>query len=457
MRSIEMIIVEVEKIIVYFEGENIVELEDPMCDPLKPRKIQFSDISAAAFNIRKAVLMTPCTVRYLILSISRLFKRSHQLSKLLKTEIYFKKEFLQVTGSFKERGARNALIKLTKEEKINGVIAASAGNHALALCYHGEILNIPVTVVMPVTAPLMKITLCRSFGANIVLDGENLSKAKATAMKLAKENNLKYINGYDHPDIIAGQGTIGLEVLEQVENVDAIIVPTGGGGLISGIALAVKTLNPHITVVGVEAETCPSFKRSLEAGTIIETKAASTLADGLAVPLIGGNAMATAQGFIDQMVTVTEKNTALAILRLLEMEKAVVEGAGAVGLAAFIEHKLPQLVGKRVVIILSGGNIDTTVLGRTIERGLAADSRLVHFDVLISDRPGGIAELATLLSHQGVSIKDIFHERAWISKDVFSVRIRAIVETRDNDHAHLLESALKERYKDVNFSDFIEI
>ncbi|VDM49095.1 unnamed protein product [Toxocara canis] len=377
-----------------------------MCDPSNPRKIQFADISAAAYNIRGGVAVTPCT-------------KSGQLSKLLGMELYFKKEFLQATGSFKERGARYALLKLTEEEKRRGVIAASAGNHALALCYHGQSLQIPVT-------------------------------AKQQAMKLAVENKMRYINGYDHPDILAGQGTVGLEILDQVENVDAIIVPIGGGGLIAGIATAVKTLKPDVSVIGVEAETCPSFRSAVEAGHAVGTTCGSTLADGLAVPVVGSNALVTANELVDELVSVSEESVALAILRLIEMEKAIVEGAGAVGLAALLQRKLSNLKGKRVVVVLSGGNIDTTVLGRAIERGLAADSRLVQFDVVVSDRPGGIAELAALLTHQGASIKDIFHERAWVTTDVFSVKVKVVAETRDREHASTLENALRAHYKDVS-------
>ncbi|KHN80158.1 L-threonine dehydratase catabolic TdcB [Toxocara canis] len=413
-----------------------VELIDPMCDPSNPRKIQFADISAAAYNIRGGVAVTPCT-------------KSGQLSKLLGMELYFKKEFLQATGSFKERGARYALLKLTEEEKRRGVIAASAGNHALALCYHGQSLQIPVTVVMPVIAPLMKISLCRSYGATIILHGDNLFAAKQQAMKLAVENKMRYINGYDHPDILAGQGTVGLEILDQVENVDAIIVPIGGGGLIAGIATAVKTLKPDVSVIGVEAETCPSFRSAVEAGHAVGTTWGGGGEDScLAVPVVGSNALVTANELVDELVSVSEESVALAILRLIEMEKAIVEGAGAVGLAALLQRKLSNLKGKRVVVVLSGGNIDTTVLGRAIERGLAADSRLVQFDVVVSDRPGGIAELAALLTHQGASIKDIFHERAWVTTDVFSVKVKVVAETRDREHASTLENALRAHYKD---------
>ncbi|EYC10005.1 hypothetical protein Y032_0058g2936 [Ancylostoma ceylanicum] len=349
---------------------------DPACDPDHPVKITFSDVSSAAFNIKNGVLRTPCN-------------KSANLSKLLDMELYFKKEYLQVTGSFKERGARYALSRLSKEEKERGVIAASAGNHALALSYHGQQLGIPVNVVMPVFAPLMKIGMCRSYGANVILKGDNIGKAKEHAMRLVAEKKFKYINGYDHPDILAGQGTIGLEILEQVPDVDAVVVPVGGAGLIAGIAVAVKTLKPHIQVIAVESDTCPSYTEALKAGKPVMASVRSTLADGLAVPMVGGNALATLEGLVDKHVLVCEESTALSILRLIEMEKAVVEGGGAVGLAAMITGKLPELRGKKVVTILTGGNIDTTVLGRTIERGLAVDGRLIRLEVVVSDRPGG--------------------------------------------------------------------
>ncbi|KAI6197453.1 hypothetical protein M3Y94_01226300 [Aphelenchoides besseyi] len=408
---------------------------DPFSNPAAPRRIGFQDIASAAFNIRDGILVTPTA-------------KSHQLSELLGLQLFFKMEVLQATGSFKERGARYALHRLSTKEANNGVIAASAGNHALALAYHGQQMSIPVTVVMPNFAPLMKISSCRSYGAEVILKGRNIQEARVYAMELSKARDLKYINGFDYPDVIAGQGTIGLEILEQVKNIDAVIVPVGGGGLIAGVALAVKTLKPEILVIGVESETCASFSNALY-DTKHEIFAESSLADGLAVPTVGTNAVHIAKGIVDDIVTVCEESIALAILRLLEMEKSVVEGGGAVGLAALLSGKLPQLKRKRVVNILTGGNIDSTVLGRTIERGLAADGRLVKFDVVVSDRPGGIAELATRIAETGASIKDIFHERAWLAANVFEVRVRIVVETRDREHVEQLHKALSKKYTSV--------
>uniref|UniRef100_A0AC35F6A6 ACT domain-containing protein n=1 Tax=Panagrolaimus sp. PS1159 TaxID=55785 RepID=A0AC35F6A6_9BILA len=358
------------------------------------------------------------------------------------------------TGSFKERGARQALLRLTDEQKKAGVWAASAGNHALALCYHGKKLGIPINVVMPRYAPLMKIDYCVKFGANVIVKGKDMSVTRAIALKSANEFGAVYINGYDHIDILAGAGTIGLELLDQVTDLDAVIIPVGGGGLIAGIATAIKTLYPNIQIIGVEADTCPAFTKSLEAGIPVVTQCLPTLADGLAVPLVGVNAFYTAKDYIDKMVQVSEQSIALAILRLLEWEKVCVEGAGATGIAALMSGKLPELKGKRVATILSGGNIDSTALGRCIDRGLVYDDRLIRFKVIVSDRPGGIAELAKILADSGASIKDMFMERAWVRQDVFSVNVKVVAETRNKEHVQELEKRLRERYEDVCFTQF---
>jgi len=250
--------------------------------------------------------------------------------------------------------------------------------------------------------------------------------------------------------VIAGQGTIGLEILEQVDNVDAVVVPVGGGGLIAGIALAVKTLKPEVKIIGVESESVPSFHKALH-HTDEPMFTESSLADGLAVPNVGHNALLIARDLIDDMIIVSEESIALGILRLIELEKSVVEGAGAVGLAAILSGKLDYLKGKRVVNILTGGNIDTTVLGRTIERGLAVDGRLIKFDVVISDRPGGISELTRRIAELGASIKDIFHERAWLSANAFSVLVRIVCETRDFQHVKELREKLGKKYTQISF------
>lgn len=410
-------------------------LKDVFCDPERPRTLQFQHVSYASFKIREGIVKTPCTWS--------------NMSKQFGMDLFFKKEFLQATGSFKERGARNTLMKLLPDQKKLGVIAASAGNHALALAYHGQDLGIPVTVVMPIVAPLMKVSLCRQYGANVLILGNHIGESKEFAMRMADEQNLTYVNGYDHLDILAGAGTIGLEILDQVKDVDAIVVPVGGGGLIAGIAVAVKYLQPNVLIIGAEADKCAGMKTSLEKGKPTYVMPESTLADGLSVPIVGVNSFATSKGLIDKMVTVREKDIARAILRLIEIEKAVVEGAGAVGLAAVLSGKLEFLKGKRVVIPLCGGNIDTTVLGRAIERGLACEGRLIRISVTVSDRPGGIAELAGIFAKAGASIKDIFHERAFMCLDIFAVRVILMVETRGREHAQELMDTLRSHYSDV--------
>ncbi|XP_076637261.1 serine racemase isoform X1 [Colletes latitarsis] len=420
-----------------FSQDDEESLVDPVCLKVNPQQIMFEDITSAAFKIKFGVVNTPCV-------------RS-RLSDITAMELYLKKDFLQTTGSFKERGARYALVQLSDEQKKIGVISASLGNHALALCYHGFKLGISVTVVMPVVAPIMKIAACRQYGANVIIDGSDMGEAKRIALQHAKENGLTYINGYDNPDIMAGQGTLGLEIVEQVSDIDAVVVPIGGGGLIAGVALAVKTLHPRVMIIGVESERCPSFHAARKAGRPIYTPIESTLADGLAVPMVGYNAFATANPLIDKLVVVKEEWIAIAILKLVENEKCIVEGAGATGLAAILAGQLDELKGKRVVLPLCGGNIDTTILGRCLERGLAAEGRLLKFTVTVSDRPGGIAELCRMLADIGVSIKDIMHERAWIMSDIFSVDVKVVCETRDRNHGEQLKTMLHENYQRVVF------
>lgn len=309
------------------------DLKDKFCDPDKPVRITFNDISAAAYRIKGGIENTPCT-------------RSH-MSDLTGMEIYFKKDFLQYTGSFKERGARYALLKLSKEQKLAGVVAASAGNHAQALCYHGKQLKIPVLVVMPRIAPIMKISNCRSYGSLVLVEGIDLTESKKIALKLSKLFGMVYINGYDHPDILAGQGTMALEIIEQVPDLDAIIIPTGGGGLLAGVSTAAKAIRPDIRIISAESIRCPGFYNSCKHNATTFTKCESTLADGLAVSLVGANAFASANPCTDKSVCVSEEYIAIAILRLLELEKAVVEGAGATGFAAVLEGLVPELKGKK--------------------------------------------------------------------------------------------------------------
>ncbi len=394
--------------------------------------IGLSHVVAARYRIEGAILQTPC-------------RESRALSALCGATIFTKREYLQQTGSFKERGAANALLQLSPEDRRRGVIAASAGNHAMALAYHGQRLGTPVTVVMPRHAPLIKQSRCRAMGATVILHGDDIAQAKLHADELIASKGYIYVHGFDGPEVIAGQGTIGLELMEQVQDLDAVVCPIGGGGLIAGVALAIKETKPNIKIIGVEADHCASFLEAQKAGKPVLVQTRPTLADGLAVPRIGDNAFELAKGRIDECIGVTEKDIALAILRLVELEKGVVEGAGAVPLAAFLAGKLQHLTGKRVALILCGGNIDPAVLGRVIEQGLVLDGRLSQFTAYISDRPGGLQEFAAAIASVGASIKQVDHERAFSPADISRVQVLATVETRDRAHIEEMHTALKQR------------
>jgi threonine dehydratase len=364
------------------------------------------------------------------------------LSRLCGSHIYCKLDHLQMTGSFKERGARNRLLLLPERFRAAGVIAASAGNHALGLAYHGQLLSIPVTVVMPRWAPLVKVSNCRSFGATVILHGDTFDEARKLALITSEQRGLTFVPGFDDPDIIAGQGTMGLEILEDVPDVDAVIIPVGGGGLLAGVGTAIKTLRPQTLIIGVEPVNAPTLDASLKAGKVARIETKPTLADGLAVAEIGTLCFQMIKGMIDQLCLVDEAQIAKAILRLLELEKTVVEGAGAVPLAAAADKSL-GLEGKKVVLLLSGGNIDVTLISRIIERGLAADGRLCRITAALSDRPGGLAQLAKTIAASGASIKEVHHDRNFGPADISRIYVSCVLETRDFDHIRELEASLR--------------
>jgi threonine dehydratase len=393
--------------------------------------VTVEDIIAARDRIAGGVYKTPCI-------------ESIPLSELCGAQVFCKLELQQRTGSFKERGARNALMLLSPEQKQRGAISASAGNHALGMAYHGGLLEVPVTVVMPRFAPLIKVANCRKLGANVILQGDNLAEARSQADALVEKRGLTYVHGYDDAAIIAGQGTIALEILEQVQDIDAIVASIGGGGMIAGIARAVKSLQPRIRVIGVEPENAACYVAALAAGEPTDVEVRPTLADGLAVSRVGARSFAVARELVENVVTVDETELASAILRLIELDKRVVEGAGAASLAAFLAGKLPELAGKRVVLVLSGGNIDLNMLDRVIEVGLVRDARICRFTAVITDRPGGLAGLAGLIASTGASIKDIAHDRAFSGSDVSVVRVVCTVETADRAHRDQLMTTLRE-------------
>jgi threonine dehydratase len=398
---------------------------------MEPLPVTLADIEAARERIRGGIYESPCV-------------ESIPLSNLTGAHIYCKLDYLQRTGSFKERGARNALLQLTPEARKRGVIAASAGNHAQGIAYHGSLLGIPVTVVMPKFAPLIKVTNCRTLGATVVLHGEDLTDARAKAQELATERSLTFIHPFDNAHVVAGQGTMGLEILEQAPDVEAIVVPVGGGGLIGGIGIAVKAKKPSVEIVGVEPENAPSLAAAFARKGPVAVALSPTLADGLAVAQTGAINYAIAKRVVDRLVTVDEASIALAILRLIELEKSVVEGAGAAPLAAFIAGKLDMLKGKRVVLVLAGGNIDSSALGRIIDVGLVADGRLCRFTVTISDRPGGLARLAEIIATTGASIKEIVHDRAFAGPDLSAVRVVCVAETTGHEHVQRLHRKLQD-------------
>ena len=302
--------------------------------------------------------------------------------------------------------------------------------------------------------PSPAFTRIQKFGARVILHGQHIGEAKDYADTLVEREGLHYINGYDDPAILAGAGTIGIEMMDDVPNVDVVVVPVGGAGLIAGISCAIKTLKPETLVIGVEPANCASYTAALRAGKPVPAPFTPTLADGLAVPIVGPHAFAVARHYVDECVLSSEKCIALAVLRLLENEKFVVEGGGAAGLAALLPGgplDRPDMKNKTIVIPLCGGNIDTTVLGRVMDRGLAADERLIQFHATVSDRPGGIAKLTALLSEQAASIKDIYHERAWLHSSVDQVNVRCVVELQGHEHGQQVKRALEQDGYDIQW------
>ncbi len=389
-----------------------------------------ADIEAAHRRIAAGIILSPCP-------------HSIALSEIVGAQVYCKLDNFQRTGSFKERGARNALLQLSGTQRSAGVIAASAGNHALGLAYHGKLLGIAVTVVMPEQAPLIKITTCQKLGARVILHGKDFTAARAEGDRLAAEKGLTYIHGFDAPAIIAGQGTLGLEILQQVPDLDAVICPVGGGGLLAGVALAIKSQRPRVKVIAVESFATGNFTAALRRRRPVLVKRRPTLADGLATLTVGEQAFALARTRVDRVIRVTEDAIALAILRMLELEKTVVEGAAAAPLAALMGGQLPELRGRRVVLVIGGGNIDSAHLSRVIEKGLVADGRLGRFSARISDHPGGLAELCRLIAVNGASVRDIAHDRAFSGADVSAVNVDCTVETRDRAHWRAVRAALR--------------
>jgi threonine dehydratase len=356
--------------------------------------------------------------------------------------VFFKLENLQITGSFKERGALCRLLALSPKEAKRGVIAASAGNHGMAVAFHSRRLSIPATIVMPNYAPLIKVTYVKRYGANTLLRGDDYDGAYDAALRLSQEEGLTFIHGFNDPQVIAGQGTIGLELHEQNPDLDAVVVPVGGGGLIAGVALALKTLHPKIRVIGVQAESIPSMKEALKRGSVVQLPAAPTIADGIAVRAAGELPLEIARKHVDQIVTVSEGEIANALLLLLEIEKTVAEGAAAVPLAALANKKI-DLDGKQVALLVSGGNIDVNLISRIIEKGLIQDGRLTRLSVLLSDRPGSLARLTKRIAEERANILQIEHARGFGEIGIGETEVALTLETTGPDHVERIHEALK--------------
>ena len=395
--------------------------------------LSLSDIHAAQQRIAGALARTPCP-------------RSDQFHDLTDVaELYCKLENLQRTGAFKERGALNKLLTLTPEERARGVIAASAGNHAQGVAYHAGRLGISATIVMPERTPLIKVTRTREYGARVVLHGANFDEAYAEALRVQQAESRVFVHPFDDELVIAGQGSIGLELLEQVPGLEVVVVPIGGGGLISGIACALKETHPGIQVIGVQTAALPSMKQSYDARSLVTVPAGTTIADGIAVKRPGERTFELVRRYVDAVVTVDEEEIANAILLLLEREKSVVEGAGAVGLAALLNGKVPEARGKKTALVLSGGNIDVNLISRIIERGLVKDGRVVRLMVRLPDRPGSLAKLTGAFAELGANVMEIYHNRSLSKLGLGEAEVEATLETRGRPHIEELKSTLAQR------------
>ena len=388
--------------------------------------VTLEDVEFAAARIGDAVVHTPCL-------------RSETLSRIAKADVWVKFENLQFTASFKERGALNTLLQLTDDEKRRGVIAMSAGNHAQGVAYHAGRLGIPATIVMPSFTPNTKVEHTRGHGARVVLHGDTLAEAATEAHRLADAGKLTFVHPYDDPRIIAGQGTIALEMLQDAPEIDTIVAPVGGGGMIAGCAVAARGLKPDIKVIGVET-TSYSAMYQLLAGEPV-TAGGDTIAEGIAVRDIGKTPLAIAKALLDRVLTVDEVAIESAIALFLEVEKTVAEGAGAACLAALLAH--PQhFTGRKVGLVLSGGNIDTRLLASVLLRGLVRDGRIVRLRLMIGDLPGQLARVSGLIGKAGGNIVEVQHQRLFGAVVAKRTELDVTVETRGRDHARELVVAL---------------
>ena len=392
--------------------------------------LTLSDVLEARERLGDQVVLTPCT-------------KSMAFGDLLACSLWLKFETRQRTGSFKDRGALNKLLLLSDEERLQGIVTASAGNHAQAVAHHASRLGIPATVVMPIGTPLVKSANTSGFGARVILHGDTVSESLAEALRLVEQDGFTMVHPFDDRDVIAGQGTIGLELVEQVPDLTHVVVPLGGGGLISGIAIAAKASNPSLRIVGVEAAAAPAAYRSREMGKVTRIESTETIADGIAVQRIGDLTFPLIEEYVDDIVIVEEEEIASAVLMLLERERTVVEGAGATPLAALVSGRISLGDDDVVAAVLGGGNIDVNMIARIIERGLVVDGRMARLMVTVRDRPGSLAELTKVVGDLGANVLEIRHRRAFADLTVGDVEVVMHLETRGREHVLEIISALE--------------
>jgi threonine dehydratase len=396
--------------------------------------IGLADVLAARERVNGAIYYSPCP-------------HSQMLSGLTGQQVYLKLENLQMTGSFKERGALNRIAMLTPEQAARGVVAASAGNHAQGVAYHATKRGIQSLIVMPLATPLVKVTATRGFGAEVVLYGANYDEACEEATRLCAAEGMTFIHPFDDAAVMAGQGTIGLELLEQVPRLEAVVVPIGGGGLIGGIACAIKESRPEVRVIGVQTARLPSMLAAVEMHRPVTVDPATTIADGIAVRRAGDVTLPVVERYVDEIVTVEEDEIASAILMLLEREKTLAEGAGATALAALLQKKT-SLNGAHTAVMVCGGNIDVTLLSRIIERGLVQDGRMIRLRIHLLDKPGALSELTLLIARYRVNIVDTLYNRAYYGVNLGDTTIDITMETRGREQVEELLAALTaEGYK----------
>ncbi len=369
---------------------------------------------------------------------------SKTFSDLAQNEVYLKLENLQKTGSFKVRGSYNKLISLSEEELKKGVVAASAGNHAQGVAYSSQMLGIPCTIVMPKGAPLSKVIATRQYGAEVILEGNVFDEALAYALELNKERGATFIHAFDDESVITGQGTVGLEILDQLSEVEAVICPVGGGGLIAGVAMAVKEKNPNIAVYGVQTIACPSMKQSLLEQKPVAIKSAPTMADGIAVQKPGARNFEIVKKYVDDIVCVDEMEIARTMLLLLERNKLLVEGSGASSLAALLYKKI-SITNKKVAAVLSGGNVNVHFISRIIERGLVESGRFANFSIILKDKPGELQRVVSSITELDANIQDVHLHH--MGKNIYPgyAQLDLSVETKNNEHIAELFGVLKEK------------